>query len=411
MVANEKLNSFLFALFGFGKARNKAHTLLIILIHATGWCIFLMLPLLFYPVRISNNRIFLREVVDKLFLIGFFYLNYYWLIPRFFSKKHAWIYFSAILCCYIVYFTQNIFVRSQYGFFPREAGRVLKILPPPAEADKPPLVLRAFTPEAIVTTDTADALFPRFTPAIREPVFMGLPRGIILVSLHSTLSSFCLLLLMGGFIRLTFSFIRNQNEKKILENANLNAEVSFLKSQINPHFLFNTLNGIYSLANARSPHVEKAILELSQMFRYVLYESGTEKIELHKDIAYITNYINLQRLRLAQKVQINYKVTGETKCLQIAPLLLISFIENAFKHGVSYVHPSTISVEIAIFDETLTLVVSNPVFEKKKFESGGIGLKNTLRRLELIYPGKYLLDMVTHNHLYVVNFKINLQSD
>jgi two-component system LytT family sensor kinase len=411
MVANEKLNSFLFALFGFGKARSKAHILLIILIHATGWCIFLMLPLLFYPVKINNNRIFLRELVDKLFLVAFFYFNYYFLIPRFFSKKKVWIYFSSVLLCYIVYFSQNVFVRYQYGLLPREAGRVLKVLPPLAAGDKPPLVFRAITPEGVLSSDTADVLLPRFTPAIREPVFMGVPRGIAFLSLNNTLSSFCLLLLMGGFIRLTFSFIRNQNEKKILENANLNAEVSFLKSQINPHFLFNTLNGIYSLANARSPHVEKAILELSQMFRYVLYESGTEKIELHKDIAYITNYINLQRLRLAQKVQINYKVTGETKSLYIAPLLLISFIENAFKHGVSYVHPSTISVEISIFDETLTLVVSNTIFEKKKFESGGIGLKNTLRRLELIYPGKYLLDMVTHNHLYVVNLKINLQSD
>ena len=253
-----------------------------------------------------------------------------------------------------------------------------------------------------------------FTPAamtMREPMLFGIPRGIVLISLNNTLSSFALLLLMGGFIRLAFSFIGHQNEKKALENANLNAEVSFLKSQINPHFLFNTLNGIYSLANARSPHTEEAILKLSQMLRYVLYDSSTEKIELSKDIAYISNFMHLQRLRLAQKVKINYEVRGNTEKLFIAPLLLITFIENAFKHGVSYIYPSTIAIEISVFDETLTLVASNTVFENNKFDTGGIGLKNARRRLELLYPGKYLLDIVRNNRLYVVNLKINLQSD
>ncbi len=196
-----------------------------------------------------------------------------------------------------------------------------------------------------------------------------------------------------------------------MENANLNAEVSFLKSQINPHFLFNTLNGIYSLANSRSPHTERAILQLSQMLRYVLYDSSTEKIELAKDIAYISNFIHLQRLRLAQKVKVNYDIRGNTEALTIAPLLLISFIENAFKHGVSYIYPSTISIEISVFDETLTLVASNTVFENNTFDTGGIGLKNAKRRLELLYPEKYLLDIVRNNRLYVVNLKINLQSD
>ena len=411
MAAKENINSFLFALFGFGKAKSKAHTLLIVLIHLAGWCLLFLLPVFLYPVRINSNRFLLRELVDKIFLVGFFYLNYYVLIPRFFEKKKSLTYFSMVAACFLVYLGQSIFIRHQYGFFNRQPQRVFHIRSPFMEADSFRAGTRIFrSAEALPILDSSsDFMLPAM--AIREPVFLGVPRGVILISLNNTLSSFALLLLMGGFIRLAFSFLRNQDEKKALENANLNAEVSFLKSQINPHFLFNTLNGIYSLANSRSPHTEQAILKLSQMLRYVLYDSSTEKIELSKDIAYISNFIHLQRLRLAQKVKVNYEVRGNTEKLFIAPLLLISFIENAFKHGVSYIYPSTIAIEISVFDETLTLVASNTVFENNKFDTGGIGLKNARRRLELLYPDKYLLDIVRNNRLYVVNLKINLQSD
>lgn len=411
MAAKENINSFLFTLFGFGKAKSRAHILLIVLIHLGGWCIFFLLPVFFYPVRISSNRFVVRELIDKIFLVGFFYLNYYVLIPRFFEKKKSVAYFSIVALCFLVYFSQSVFIRHQYGVFTRAAPAVFHIRSP--YLDSMPHSARIFRPPGGAPVLNIDSSSDFMLPAlsIREPMLFGVPRGIVLLSLNNTLSSFSLLLLMGGFIRLAFSFIRNQDEKKAMENANLNAEVSFLKSQINPHFLFNTLNGIYSLANARSPHTEQAILQLSQMLRYVLYDSSTEKIDLVKDIAYISNFIHLQRLRLAQKVKINYEVRGNTEGLFIAPLLLISFIENAFKHGVSYIYPSTIAIEISVFDETLTLVASNTVFENNKFDTGGIGLKNAKRRLELLYPDKYLLDIVRNNRLYVVNLKINLQSD
>lgn len=410
MAAKENIHSFLFTLFGFGKAKSKAHTLLIVLIHTAGWCLLFLLPVFFYPVRINSTRFIARELIDKVFLVGFFYLNYYLLIPRFFEKKKSLVYFSLVLLCFTVYLGQSLFIRHQYGLFNGRGQRIFHLRSPFMKKDSLPMGGVIATPPMVSFPDsTTDFIMPAM--AIREPVFLGIPRGILLLSLNNTLSSFSLLLLMGGFIRLAFSFIRNQNEKKALENANLNAEVSFLKSQINPHFLFNTLNGIYSLANARSPQTEQAILKLSQMLRYVLYESGTERIELSKDIAYISNFIHLQRLRLAQKVKINYEVSGNTEQLFIAPLLLITFIENAFKHGVSYIYPSTIAIGINVFDETLTFITTNTVFENNKFDTGGIGLKNAKRRLDLLYPDKYWLDIVRNDRLYVVNLKINLQSD
>jgi two-component system LytT family sensor kinase len=411
MAAKENINSFLFTLFGFGRAKSRAHILLIVLIHAAGWCILFLLPLFFYPVRINSNRFVARELIDKIVLVGFFYLNYYILIPRFFEKKKSLVYFSLVAACFVIYFSQSVFIRHQYGFFNRQGPTLFHIRAPFIGVDSLPAGARLFRPPDGVPVIDTGSNFMMPALAIREPVLFGIPRGVLLISLNNSLSSFSLLLLMGGFIRLAFSFIRNQDEKKALENANLNAEVSFLKSQINPHFLFNTLNGIYSLANSRSPHTEEAILKLSQMLRYVLYDSSTERIELSRDIAYISNFMHLQRLRLAQKVKINYEVRGNTEKLFIAPLLMITFIENAFKHGVSYIYPSTISVEINVFGETLTLVASNTVFENNKFDTGGIGLKNAKRRLDLLYPDKYLLDIVRNNRLYVVNLKINLQSD
>ena len=253
---------------------------------------------------------------------------------------------------------------------------------------------------------------PPMPPQIfNEKFFMGVPQSIFLLSLSRSLSISLVLLLIGGFIRLGYSFMRNQNEKKALENAHLNAEVNFLKSQINPHFLFNTLNSIYSQAHNKSEHTEYSILKLSELLRYVLYESGEMKVPLEKDILYLNNYIDLQRMRLSSKVMINYNVTGQLEGNSIAPLLLISFIENAFKHGISYTRASVINIDLKIFEKTLTLLVSNPVVENNSFANGGVGLKNVARRLELLYAGNYLLDIVHNDHLHIVNLKINLNCD
>jgi sensor histidine kinase YesM len=226
--------------------------------------------------------------------------------------------------------------------------------------------------------------------------------------INRTLSTCFFFLLLGGMIRLAYSFIKNQNEKRNLENANLNAEVNFLKSQINPHFLFNTLNSIYSQAHARSENTEFSILKLSELLRYSLYDSGTDKVPLADDIQYIRNYIDLQRLRLSPKVQLNFHIGGYPEGKYIAPLLLINFIENAFKHGISYSHPSVINIDIRIFEETLTLTVSNPIVEKDSFVPGGLGLRNVTRRLELLYPHQYKLLFHHSGDQYTVNLKVPL---
>lgn len=407
MQAKTTLQGFLFTLLGFNRAKNKTHTVLVILLHAIGWFLLFLLPLLFYPVRINDKNFYIRELIDKSWLVAIFYLNYFVLIPRFFSKKKYGYYILFIILFFVVYLVQNISVRNYY-FFDRGRPMFQYLVNPPGGESRRAKDLLFRGDSFFISGKMPPA---RLSVRFQEQKILGVPRAMILVSLNNAVSSFAILLLIGGFIRLGSSFIRNQNEKKALENANLNAEVNFLKSQINPHFLFNTLNSIYSQAHNKSESTEYSILKLSELLRYVLYDSGDNKVELSKDIQYINNYVDLQRLRLSSKITLNYSVEGNLHGCMIAPMLLIAFIENAFKHGISYTNSSVINIMIRVFEETLTLHVSNPLVESNSFAPGGLGLKNVRRRLDLLYPGKYLLDIRHNQSLHIVDLKLDLKSD
>jgi sensor histidine kinase YesM len=223
--------------------------------------------------------------------------------------------------------------------------------------------------------------------------------------------SFLIILLYVNCFYLLPRLYRSEKQKKILENERLNAELNFLKLQINPHFLFNTLNSIYSQAHFRSEQTEHSILKFSRIMRYVLYDSAADKIPLTQDLEYISNYIDLQKLRLSKNITIPYDVTGPVNGLSIAPLLLITFIENAFKHGISYTAPSEIKIAIAVTGNELSLTVGNAITRSSRETAGGVGLINARRRLDVLYPGRHLLDVVENDHLYIVNLKIELDHE
>ena len=223
--------------------------------------------------------------------------------------------------------------------------------------------------------------------------------------------SFVVILFYINFFYLLPRLSRSERQKKVLETERLNAELNFLKLQINPHFLFNTLNSIYSQAHFRSEQTEHSILKFSHIMRYVLYDSASEKIPLTKDLEYIRNYIDLQQLRLSKNISIHYDVSGPVNGLSIAPLLLITFIENAFKHGISYTAPSEIKIAIAVTGNELSLTVGNAITQTRRESTGGVGLINARRRLDVIYPNRHLLDVVENDHLYIVNLKIELDHE
>ena len=407
-------NNFLYTLFGFQKTKSRLHLLIIIIIHISVWLLFLQLPLLFYPVRVTDRTFWYREFISKLLPIGLFYLNYYFFLPYFFEKRRYKSYFLCLFISLLVILLTDTFIREklfdtfqQFVVSPGNGqGRIIRGGNMPRGGTSF-FVYRGDS--GVIYTDSATRSFRPPPPfPFAERTFLGMPLRIFFFSINRTVSIALFLLLAGGMIRLAYSFIKSQNEKKSLENLNLNAEVNFLKSQINPHFLFNTLNSIYSQAHNKSEHTEYSILKLSELLRYVLYETGEERVPLERDIQYINNYIDLQRIRLSSKITLRYTINGNLSGNTIAPLMLITFIENAFKHGISYTQPSVINIDITVFEKTLTLTVSNPVVKNDIFTQGGLGLKNVTRRLELLYPGKHNLTISQTDNQYLVNLKIDL---
>jgi sensor histidine kinase YesM len=221
---------------------------------------------------------------------------------------------------------------------------------------------------------------------------------------------------LSGLLKLSKGwFLLMQTEQQLmkLRQEKTETELRALKSQINPHFLFNSLNNIYSLALNGSKNSAKAILKLSELMRYMLYESNDERVALEQEIRFIDNYIELQRLRADQKSRIDYSRKGPGTGLSIAPLIFLPFIENAFKHGIKG-DPSGgfVKLDLGISTDSIELLVSNNkgnVDRIEKDEFNGIGLNNVRRRLELIYPGRYDLQIEDLGEIFKVRLKLSLQ--
>ncbi|RKD20082.1 histidine kinase [Pelobium manganitolerans] len=208
--------------------------------------------------------------------------------------------------------------------------------------------------------------------------------------------------------KFTVDWFFNEREKTELEKQKLTAELAFLKSQINPHFLFNSLNNIYSLAYQKSDAAPNAILKLSEIMRYMLYESNDSKVSLEKEIGYLKSFIELQKLRFKGDAQVVLEIEGQVAQQQIVPLLLISFVENAFKHGLATDKNHPIHINISVFEDNLMFTIKNRKNLQNKDQTGGIGMINVVRRLDLTYPGKYKLNVENREEDYFSELYLNL---
>lgn len=207
-------------------------------------------------------------------------------------------------------------------------------------------------------------------------------------------------MLLSYAFRLATNSYQMEQARKTLETEKLNAELAFLKSQINPHFLFNSLNNIYSLAYQKSDKAPEAILKLSEIMRYMLYESNDDKVSLEDEINYLENYIDLQKLRVKEHVYLELKINVDNYQHRVMPLLVISFLENVFKHGVTTdkEHPIRITVEVQ--NSRLHFKAQNKKNKLNKDKTGGIGLTNLKRRLELGYPNKHTFNIQDNDDYY-----------
>ncbi len=329
-----------------------------VIIHVLIWISFFIVPLFFMESALGRTRFIFMSWFTLLLMAGYFYLNYLYLIPNFLLRKKTWQYFLLLALGLIIIGLIHFF----YIYF---IGNLLG-----HNRHRPPFVHIAFMP-----------LYP----------------AILAFALSTA-------------IRITSEWFIAEKQKKEIEAEKLFSELAFLKSQVNPHFLFNILNNICSLARKKSDDTENAIIKLAQIMRYMLQDSRDEKVCLEKEVEYLQNYIELQRLRIAERVEIRFSLTGHPEAIMIEPLLLIPFVENAFKHGVSYLEDSNIDIVLMADKEILLFKVSNRIFSgnhETDSQGSGIGLKNVIRRLNLLYPDKHSLTITDNGAEYKVELLIH----
>jgi hypothetical protein len=335
-----------------------------LLIHLLCCVAFLALPYIFAPsgfasvLRVFDSPHERTNFLAYFMMLGFFYAHYYYLIPRYyFGERYITYVISISLSLAVILLTLTYLDRADLF-----SGSGIGDPPPPVS-----------TPS------------PLAYPAHKPPFGFELSHALFLF-------------LVGLFVSLA---LRINSRLRQIEQEKLNAELSYLKAQINPHFLFNTLNSIYSMAILRSERTAEAIVKLSALMRYVMREADQTLVPLAQEIEYISHYVALQQMRLGDTVQVEFSVSGQASPERIAPLLLISFIENAFKYGVNPQEKSVIILTVGIQGSRLHLHTFNKkvrVFHDQE-ASSGIGIDNTKARLNLHYPQRYALriqDTVSH---------------
>jgi len=279
-----------------------------------------------------------------------FLLNTYWLIPRYLKTKQWFRYFSYALLILIAWFGIATLIFDREGFKP-----------------------------------------------------VAIPIGLASAAIFTSFS-----------YRFTRDWLVNIGVIERLKAEKLQMELAFLKSQVDPHFLFNTLNSLYAVAlEEKGTRTADGIAQLGTLMRYNLHDSQTEFISLSKEINYIREYIDLQRLRLTEKTNLGIDINcpdDDAAAIQIAPMLLIPFIENAFKYGASPSEATTIAIHIVLEKTDLTMTIKNDVLgNREQVEGQGIGLNNVKSRLNLIYPNEHSLDVRELNNEYMVTLAIGLK--
>lgn len=352
-----------------------------------------------YPLNPHDHLI--QNGLAYLFLVVFSYVNHTIFVPRWFLTKRYKLYLIVAISCVLgaAYLPYRI---EQWAFFkpPKENTPVAwfrQIFVNEVMLDKPPRFHRR-KPERDYVGGPPDfyGIPPGNAQAGGRPPAMPSPSFILPVKL-------LLFFLLGTISTLISISIQTASRLRQIETNQLQTELRQLRAQIQPHFLFNTLNSIYALALRSDEQTADTVVKLSEFMRYTIRDAHRDRVPLTNEIDYIGNYIDLQKARLRDAVTVDYRLDGPVQALQIAPLLLFSFIENAFKYGVNPDESSLIRIHIAIDDNRLRLdVFNNKVNISQLDTSTGIGLQNARLRLQLLYPDAHTLlidDAAAHFHV------------
>ncbi|BAX79118.1 sensor histidine kinase [Labilibaculum antarcticum] len=340
--------------------------------HIAGLLLFSILPLFVFDGNNDRDIFWMYSYYYQLlFMIVAFYVNYLIIVPRFFFEKRKIYFFGVILL-----FAVLLLIASQYLY------ELLQI----------------------DSLKHVNMIGGKIMPPKRT---FGLHPKLV--------DNFYLMLVVLGFSTGMANIQRlknNENEQKEIEKARLNTELAFLKNQISPHFFFNSLNNIYALIAIDGDKAQKAVEKLSGLMRYLIYESDIKTVELKKEFEFMQNYIDLMQQRLSSKIELNVNIDNKLPIAKIPPLLFIPFIENAFKHGISYRENSFISISLKAEKNEIIFECTNSIPQNKKESAhikGGIGIVNIEKRLELIYGNLAKLKIDKDTSQYMVHLTIPLE--
>lgn len=319
----------------------------------------------------------------------FFYMEEELVVGELFSEI---IQFSLIAC--LIYFNLRVLIPRLWN-----KGKYQQYL------------VAIFSSEAIIVTLLV-LLFYYLPDHQIKPRFINKPFMVVIMMFFKT----NIFIFSTSLFHFAKEWMKLKDENlKFTEKAQeqLEAEISILKAQVNPHFLFNTLNNIYSMSLYDSNRTPEMILKLSQLISYMLYECKDEEVLLEKEIQFIENYIDLESVRVEDIANISFNVTGEDKGLKIPPLLFIPLIENAFKHGISSeLDKSHILINLNISEDSILLQINNPlekkIEEKITTNHNGLGIENVKKRLELLFPGKYSFEISENKNEFTTYLRLSV---
>lgn len=388
-----------------------------VLIHIAGCVTFLALPIIFSPDASNLSDLWkyppaLKDFLVYLALLLFFYFNYFWLIPNYyFKRKYAGFFLISFVCFMAIVLVPNVLIGFQ-GSPPRAGYEFPANNPMPLPSDRPPRDLHDPEPSPAPGGNS-----PRYGQESPPPDDRRLPgpdryhgpgpqhqvsRSLLLDVSHQVFL-FLAVVFFSLILRINYRWRQTEKEK-------LNAELSYLKAQINPHFLFNILNTIYSFAIEKSDQTGTAVIKLSQMMRYVISDAGDHLVPLSREIDYLSNYVELQKMRFGDSVPLSFTVSGKVAGQLIAPLILISFVENAFKHGVNAAENTDIRITVNVDEKQLYFTTFNNKVTVNDMQdtAGGLGIENTRKRLQLLYPGRHTLKIRDEKDYFEVSLSLQL---
>lgn len=354
-----------------------------IFLHLLAWAILLGIPL-FFIKRWQVGDDFIWFYYNNTIISGIiFYTNYILLVPRFFFDSKRYRYFiSVIIFIICFYFVSDISNGLVFKYVPGKGNMEEFSRPPDKVSEKNPPV--------------GGRMFGR--PPFRE------------MHIYSYAFNSLFLVFFALGLRVLERNSRIEKLQKEMEKEKLNSELAFLKNQISPHFFFNTLNNIYSLISINAEDSQKAVLRLSKLMRYLLYDSEHGNTLLSNEIDFMNNYIDLMKLRMTNKIDLKVSFPEKYEDINIPPLIFIPFIENAFKHGISYREKSFIDISMTTEKELVKFRCVNSLVKiREDNEPGhsGIGLHNVTKRLNLLFPGKHEIKINKSETEFEVLLQIN----